>query len=194
MADAAKTLMRPMRARVLEALAEPGSAASVARELGVARQKVRYHLMALESEGLVELVESRKKGNCTERIVQATARSYLSSAEVLAKLASRPADAADRFSSGYLVAVAARAVRDVAVLRDRAETAKKKLPTLTLQNDIRFATPAARHAFATELANAVAELVAKYHDGESPNGRDYRLFAGVHPALAPSAQQESSDD
>ena len=38
---------------------------------------MNYHLRALEEHGLVELVEERKKGNMTERVLQATALSYV---------------------------------------------------------------------------------------------------------------------
>ena len=176
-------LLRPMRARVLERLAEPGSASSLARELGVARQNVRYHLKELEKQGLLELVEEKKKGNCTERIVKATARAYLVSAEALGKLASDPDAAADRFSSAYLTAVAATAVRDLAGLRRRAEAAGKKLPTFALQSELAFPTAQARHEFAEELAQAVARLISKYHHPKG-EGRSYRLFVGMHPSVA----------
>jgi hypothetical protein len=51
---------------------------------------VNYHLRELETQGLVELVEERRRGNCVERIVRATAKSYVVSAEALATLASDP--------------------------------------------------------------------------------------------------------
>jgi predicted ArsR family transcriptional regulator len=177
-------LMRPMRSQMLEALAEPGSAASVARKLAVPRQKVNYHLRELERQGLVELVEERKRGNCVERIVRATAKSYVVSAEALATLASDPDAARDVFSSRYLVAAAARTIRELAVLRERADKAGKKLPSLTLQSEVRFANAADRNAFSGELANAVARLVEKYHDEEAEGGRRFRLLVGMHPALA----------
>jgi DNA-binding transcriptional ArsR family regulator len=177
-------LMRPLRGRLLEALAEPGSAASLGRKLAVPRQKVSYHLRELEKQGLVELVEERRRGNCVERIVRATARSYVVSAEALASLASDPDAARDVFSSRYLVAVSARTIRELAVLRERAEKAGKKLPSLTLQTEVRFGSAADRNAFSEELANVVARLVEKYHDGTAEGGRRFRLMVGMHPALA----------
>jgi len=189
--EAEAVLMRPMRGRMLEALAVPGSAASLARKLEVPRQKVNYHLRELEKQGLVELVEERKRGNCVERIVRATAKSYVVSAEALATLAADPDAARDRFSSRYLVAAAARTIRELAVLRERAEKAGKSLPSLTLQADVRFASASDRNAFSEELANAVARLVEKYHDEDAEGGRRFRLLLGVHPALAaPRAEGE----
>src|SRR5215470_10261929 len=105
----AGAVLRALRLRILEQVGEPGSAAEVARRLGEGRQKVAYHLRALEREGLVELVEERQRGNCRERIVRTTARAYLVGAEAIGKLAGDPAAAADHTSSAYLVSVAAQA-------------------------------------------------------------------------------------
>lgn len=182
MSDPARALMQPLRARVLEGLAEPGSAAGVARKLGVVRQKVSYHLQKLEEEGLVELVEERRKGNCVERIVRATARAYLVSAQALGRLAVDPAAVQDKLSATYLVAVAAQAVHDISSLRVHADAAGKKLATLTLQSEIRFANAASRKAFTDELAETVARLVAKHHDDKAPHGRRFRMFVGAYPA------------
>src|SRR5882757_2736035 len=139
MSDAA-VLLRPFRARILEMLAEPQSAATVARRLSVARQKVGYHLKELEKEGLVELVEERKSGNCVERIVRATSRAYLVSAEALGSLAGGALEATDRFSAAYVIAVAARTIRELTGLRRAADEAGKRLATLTLESEVRFAT------------------------------------------------------
>jgi DNA-binding transcriptional ArsR family regulator len=179
---------RPMRARILERLAAPTTAAALARELDTSRQKIGYHLRELEAQGLVELVEERRKGNVVERLVKASSRAYLVSAEALASLAPDPAAAVDRFSSAYLIAVAARSVREVATLRERAQKAGKTLPTFSLQADVRFANAKARHAFAEELAETVARLVSRYHDDKAEGGRPYRLFLGVHPAAAPEKE------
>ena len=96
-------------------------------------------------------------------------------------LACDPSQARDRFSSGYLVAALAHALREVAVMRSRAEAAKKKLVTLTMQTDVRLATAKDRAAFAEELATAVARITAKYHDGTSAKGRSYRVLLGTYP-------------
>ncbi|MCP3142391.1 helix-turn-helix domain-containing protein [Pyxidicoccus xibeiensis] len=186
--DSSAAKARPMRARILERLATPTTAAALARELATSRQKVGYHLKELEQQGLVELVEERRKGNVVERLVKASSRAYLVSAEALASLAPDPAAAVDRFSSAYLIAVAARSVREVATLRERAQQAGKTLPTFSLQADVRFANAKARHAFAEELAETVGRLVARYHDDKSEGGRPYRLFLGVHPAAAPEKE------
>ncbi|HVV18658.1 MAG TPA: helix-turn-helix domain-containing protein, partial [Pseudonocardiaceae bacterium] len=72
---AAEVTLDPMRARLLAELAEPGSATMLAARVGLPRQKVNYHLRELERHGLIELVEERRKGNVTERVMRATAAS-----------------------------------------------------------------------------------------------------------------------
>ena len=44
-------------------------------------------------------------------------------------------------------------------LRSRAERTRKTVPTLTIDTRVRFASADAQHAFATELANAVAGVL-----------------------------------
>ena len=179
----AAVLLDPLRLRLLERLRQPNSASGLARRLRLPRQKVNYHLRELEKAKLVELVEERRKGNCIERIVRATAVSYVIDPAALGKLAADPAKVRDRFSYAYLVAVAVRAIRELAALRVGAEKAGKKLATLTLETELRFASAEARNAFAEELANAIAELTAKYHDEKSPSGRRFRFFVGAYPTL-----------
>src|SRR5512139_3193803 len=75
---AAEVSLDPIRARLLAELSEqPGSASMLAAKVGLTRQKVNYHLKALEAHGLVEVVEERRKGNVNERIMRATAASFV---------------------------------------------------------------------------------------------------------------------
>ena len=180
--EQAAVLMDPLRLRLLEKLREPHSAAGLSRRLRLPRQKLNYHLRELEKHRLVELVEERRRGNCIERVLRATARTYVISPAALGGLAADPGATADRFSSAHLVNVAASTVREVGQLRRQAEQAGKKLATLTLEGVVRFASAAARHAFAEELAAHFTRLVAKYHDAKAPGGRAFRFFVAGHPA------------
>src|SRR5918999_5649502 len=148
-------LMDPMRVGLLEKLAEPGSASSLARDLGLPRQRINYHLRELEKAGLVEFVEERRRGNCVERLVKATARSYLISPEVLGSLGRTAEEQQDRFSASYLMAAAGRLLHDLSETAARATAAKKRVATMTLEADVRFASAEARTAFAEELSRAV---------------------------------------
>lgn len=181
----ASALLDPVRQRLLAELRLPDSASGLARRLRLPRQRLNYHLRVLESAGLVELVEERRKGNCLERVVRATARAFVISPEALGPLGLTADTAPDRLSSAYLLAAAGRTIREVGALEDRARREQKRLATLTLEGELRFASAESRAAFAEELAAAVARLSAKYHDEGAPNGRRFRLLAAVHPAAEP---------
>lgn len=180
---AAGVSLDPVRARLLAELAEPGSASSLAARLGLPRQKVNYHLRTLERHGLVELVEERRKGNMTERLLRATAASYVISPGALGAVAPDPGRAPDRLSARWLVALAARTVRDVGELLAGATRAGRRLATFALDGEVRFASAADRAAFAEELAAAVTALVGKYHDETAPGGRPHRVVVAVHPSV-----------
>src|SRR5918992_777800 len=160
----------PVRARLLAELAEPRSAAMLAERVGLTRQKVNYHLRALEAHRLVRVAEERRWGGLTERLLVASAAAYVVSPAALGAAAGDPATTANRLSARYLVALAARIVREVGNTQPKA--------TFALDSEIRFATPADRAAFADELTRAVTALISRYHDD---GGRPHRLVVAAHP-------------
>jgi DNA-binding transcriptional ArsR family regulator len=174
-------LAAPIRQRILEALEEPGSASSVARRLGLARQKVAYHVRQLEENGYVRLVREEQRRGCTERIVQRSAQYLVASNEVFGRLGIDPNQLRDKFSSEYLIALAGQMAREVGEAQGAAERAGRPLPTLSTQVEIRLRSPQEREAFGRELVEAVARIAAKYHDAEHPDGRSYRLVVGAYP-------------
>jgi DNA-binding transcriptional ArsR family regulator len=179
----AEVSLDPVRAQLLAALVEPGSATTLAGQVGLTRQKVNYHLRALERHGLVELVEERRKGNCIERLMRATAASYVISPTALAAVAPDPGRSPDQLSARWLLALAARLVREVGDLIKGATAARQQLATFGIDSEIRFASAADRAAFAQELAGAVTALVGKYHDQAAEGGRKHRLVVGLHPSI-----------
>ncbi|HET9139111.1 ArsR/SmtB family transcription factor [Actinophytocola sp.] len=180
---AAEVSLDPVRARLLAELAEPLSATMLAARVGLPRQKVNYHLRTLEKHGLVELVEERRKGNATERVLRASAASYLISPAALAAVAPDPRSAPDRLSARWLLALAARTVREVGDLLTGAAKARKRVATFALDATVRFGTAADRAAFTEELTGAVTALVARYHDETAAGGREHRLILAVHPSV-----------
>ncbi len=189
---AATVALDPVRSRLLSELAEPASAAALAERLGLGRQKVNYHLRALEAHGLVRVAEKRKWGGLTERRLVATAASYMVSPGAMGPVATDPGRSADRLSASYLIALAARIVREVKQLLDRTEELDKRLPTLSLDTEIRFRSAADRAAFSQELTDAVMGLASRYHDASAPGGRAHRLVVVAHPLPHKSANKETS--
>ncbi|MFE5024191.1 ArsR/SmtB family transcription factor [Streptomyces sp. NPDC056656] len=192
---AAAVSLDPTRARLLAELAAgPASAAMLAPKVGLPRQKVNYHLKALEKHGLVELAGERRKGNVTERLMRATAASYVISPVALGAVRPDPDRARDQLSARWLLAVAARLVQDVGALLTGAAKAKKRLATYALDGEVRFASAADRAAFIEELTQGVGALVRKYHDGSAEGGRDHRVVIAVHPSVKDPQPRPALED
>src|SRR6188508_902135 len=120
---AATVALEPTRSRLLSELVAPASAATLATRVGLSRQKVNYHLNALEGHGLVRLSQERKWGGLTERLLVATAASYVVSPRALGPVAVDPDRECDRLSASYLIALGARIIREVGDLVRRAKEA-----------------------------------------------------------------------
>ena len=172
----------PIKSRILAELATPGSAASLAGRIGLTRQKVNYHLRALEEHQLVEPVEERVWGGIKERMMIASAASYVVSPAALGLLGADPARSNDRLSASYLIALAARVVREVGALWRSARQADKRLATLSIDTVICFRSPADRAAFTTELTSAISALAARYHEDKAAGARPHRLLVASYPA------------
>ncbi|HZA35889.1 MAG TPA: helix-turn-helix domain-containing protein [Vicinamibacterales bacterium] len=186
----ATVALEPMRSRLLSELAAPASAATLAARVGLARQKVNYHLHALEAHGLVRLAHERKWGGLTERLLVATAASYIVSPGALGPVAADPSREIDRLSASFLIALGARVVREVGDLVRRAKDTGKRLATLAVDAEIRFRSATDRAAFSNELTEAITKLLAKYHDESAPGGRAHRLMVVAYPLPHKSDSKE----
>jgi DNA-binding transcriptional ArsR family regulator len=189
---AATVALEPIRSRLLSELAAPASAATLATRIGLGRQKVNYHLHALEANGLVRLAEERQWGGLTERLVVATAASYVVSPSAMGSVAVDPDREIDRLSASYLIALGARVIREVGDLVRRAKATGKRLATLAVDTEVRFRSASDRAAFSAELTDAIATLVSKYHDASAPGGRAHRLMVVAHPLPQRSQPKEPS--
>ncbi len=178
---AATSALHPLRLEILRELAEPESAAGLARRIGVPRQQVNYHIRQLEEQGLVELVGERRVRNCIERLVQAVGRSYMINPAAFGELGADPERIEDKASAGYLLAVAAQMIQDLAGLQHRTGPPDNDSRALALRADIRFKSRESHQAFAAELTEEVARLVAKYHDARGAKRRLFRVHASAYP-------------
>lgn len=189
---AATVALEPMRSRLLSELVAPASAATLGARVGLTRQKVNYHLRALEAHGLVRLSKERMWGGITERLLVASAASYVVSPSAMGRVAVDPKRNVDRLSASYLIALGARVVREVGDLVRRATETGKRLATLSVDTEIRFRSPTERAAFTKELTEAIATLVAKYHDASTPGGRMHRLVVVAHPSPPQDEPRETA--
>lgn len=183
--DQAARLLKPVRLQILKCLATGDSAAGVARRLSLPRQKVNYHLRQLEQAGLLELVEERRRGNCTERVLRARATRWVVDPAVFGGAPPDAEGVVDQFSSSHLASLAAQAVREIAELRRRADAEGKRVGTLSMQSEVRFASAESRKAFTEELGRVFARLVSRYHDAGASGGRTFRFAALAWPKPSP---------
>ncbi len=190
--ESASVALDPVRGRLLSELRTPASAATLAGRIGLARQKVNYHLRTLDAHGLVRVDSTKKWGGLTERLLVATAASYVVSPSALGPVAVDPNREVDRLSASYLIALGARVVREVGDLVHRAKEAGKRLATLAVDTKVRFRSATDRAAFTSELTEAITKLVSKYHDESAPGGRAHRLVVVAHPLPQKSDPKEQS--
>lgn len=179
----ARSALQPVRLRLLHLLDTPQSAPQLAKAIGLPRQQVNYHLRKLQAQQLVEAQDHGRVGRRIDRTFARTATSYVIAPRALGAPID-PHTVSDAFSSVYLSTVTTRALNDLAALRRAAAAKRKRVPTLTLETVVRFATPADQRQFAGELAEAFAALAAKYHHEGAPQGRSFRVFACGYPAVA----------
>ncbi len=181
---AAAATLDPMRQRLLSELAKPASASMLAARLEILRQKITHHLNQMAELGLLEQVELRHKDIMTERLMQATAASYVISPQSVAPLTPAPATLRYELSATWLLALAARTIREVGALLIGARKARQGFGTFAIDADIVFASARERAEFSAELGLAIARLATKYHDNNNATtGRAHRLVVALHPTL-----------
>jgi DNA-binding transcriptional ArsR family regulator len=177
-AETLQTLTHPIRVQILEALREPASAATVARRIGLPRQKVNYHLKELERAGLVELIEERRVGNFVESVYRAVARTFLVSPRVAWADPRRMEALRSQHSLETLVLLGERLQRDAAGLLDRAAFDGEQIASASVIAEARFEDEADREAFLQEYLRTTAELLDRYGAKE---GEPYRIALAAYP-------------
>jgi DNA-binding transcriptional ArsR family regulator len=186
-AERAVALLQPLRLQILEALAQPDSAAGLARRLRLSRQKVNYHVRALARAGFLRRAGRRRKGNMTEQQYRASALGYVLSPELLGRLGADVDRFQDAFSAGHLLALTSQAQAEVGLAVRLAREQGKRLATLSATADLRFESAEQRAGFAEALQKALLDVVARHAspasrpDGSPAPGRLYRLIVGAYP-------------
>jgi len=183
--EALQALSHPTRVAMLEALHEPRSAAAVGRELGQTRQRMTYHLKALEGAGLVERVGTRQNGNFVETLFRAAARAFVVSPKVTWSGPQRIDALRAQHSLGTLVGIGEQLQRDAAVLLDRAAYDSEQIASAAIDAEVSFASDADRSAFMREYLEATKELLDRYG---AKGAKPYRVVLAIHPRTEGSMQ------
>jgi DNA-binding transcriptional ArsR family regulator len=185
--EALQVLGNPLRVRILDLLRAPGSAATIAREVGETRQKVNYHLKELERVGLVEPAGERRAGNFIETLYEAVGRSFLVSPRVAWSDRRRVDALRQQHSLENLVMVGARLQQDAITLLDRAAFDGEEIASAAVEADVHFADEQDRAAFLEEYLAAVQELCDRYG---ARDGLSYRVVLTAHPSAETDGKAE----
>lgn len=186
----ASALLHPLRTRLLSLARQPASASELARRLGLPRQRVNYHVRALEKAGFLKAAGRRRRRNLIEQRYVATARSYVLSPSLLGPLAADWRAIEDTASADYMLALAEQVRSDVSQASEEARSEGKLLATLSVKSQFRFQTPVERAGFAAAVRQALVDVIARHsspnrlENGRPGRGRPYRLVLACYPVPA----------
>ena len=170
----------PVRARILEALRTPDTAASVARSFGRSRQYVSYPLKELERLGLVRRAGERRKGNFLEQLYESVARRFVVSSRFAADPQRLASVFRDQLSLAQLSDLGERLQRDSAGLVELAAFEGRSIPSASVEAELRLPDEAARAAFMTEFVDTLKSLLAKHGQKQGPR---FRVALAAYPEL-----------
>ena len=171
-------LAHPIRARIIESLRSPDTAAGLARAFGRTRQVVSYHLKELERVGLVRRAGERRKGNFVEQLYEATARRFVVSSRFASDPERMAAVFRDHVSLAQLSELGERLQRDSAQLIDRAACGEREVPSASVLAELRLPDEAARAAFMADLLESLKTLLARH--GRT-KGDPFRVALATYP-------------
>ena len=186
----AGALLHPLRQRLLSLFRGPASASELARQLGLPRQRVNYHVRKLERAGFLKPAGRARKGNMIEQKYIATAGAYILSPGLLGPVGADWRDIADTASADYLLALAEQVRADVGRAAEEAETEGKRIATLSLKSQFRFHSPGQRSDFSNAVRQAVVDVIARHcspnrlENGRPGRGRPFRLVLACYPVAA----------
>lgn len=183
----ARLFLHPLRMRLLALANEPISAATMAGRLGLPRQQVNYHLLALARGGLLTRAGRRKKRNMVEQLYIARARSYLLAPDLLGSLGADWRGIEETASPEYLLALSAKMQSDLIRSLEAGRKAGLELSTFSFKSQFRLESEEERAAFLAALREALVEVIARRTspnldpEGKPGRGRPQRLVLGCYP-------------
>ena len=181
----AGALLNPLRLQILALARQPASASDLARRLELPRQRINYHVRALERAGFLRAAGRRRKRNMIEQRYVASARGFVLSPTLLGPVGADWRDIGDTASGDYLLALAEQLRRDVE--RAEREAGGERVSTVSLKSQFRFESAAQRAEFTRALREAVVAVIARHatpnrtEDGRVGRGRAHRLVLACYP-------------
>jgi DNA-binding transcriptional ArsR family regulator len=192
----AALLLHPLRSRLLSLARDPVSSSELARRLGLPRQRVNYHVRALEAAGFLKPAGRQRKRNMIEQRYVVTARAFVLSPVVLGPVGADWRDIADPASAEYLLALTEQVRGDLARVQ-REEESEGGPATLSLKSQFRFDSPGQRAEFTRAVREAMVGVIARHtnpnrmENGRPGRGRPFRLVLACYPAPPEAGADEA---
>ena len=189
-AETARTLLHPLRARILERMREPASATEVARQLGLPPTRVNHHVRKLHAAGLLRRAGTRRVRNLTEVLYLAQARTFVLAERLTPGGGRRRSVRKDeaRRPLRNLVALGERLAGDSLQLLDEVAWDDREFSLFATAVDLSFADAFSRAAFLADLLESVKALREKYGaDRDAPPSERYRTVIACYPEVGTSA-------
>ena len=193
--DRVTVLLHPLRLQIMELAIEETSGTQAARHLGLPRQMVNYHVSALERAGFLVRIGDVRRRNMVERRLQASARSYLISPQILGNLSGARRRAPDTTAPEALLSLTARVQDDVGAGLPRDKSDARQQPAFSLFSKLHFADSENRGAFTRALGEAIVTIIRRFSPGVSgaEQGERYGLLLGLYPLPQPTSQPPEGD-
>jgi DNA-binding transcriptional ArsR family regulator len=185
--DRAAIVLHPIRLAILRHAGQPTSATELGLRLGLARQKVHYHLRRLARSGFVKRAGRHRRRNMIEQRYVISARGFLLAPSLLGPLGADWRSVEDVGSPAYLLALCAQVQTDLLRFEQANASAGKGAEILSIKSQFRFETEERREAFARALREAVIGVIARFTspyargDGSPGRGEAFRLVLGSYP-------------
>jgi DNA-binding transcriptional ArsR family regulator len=174
----ARALLHPVRVRMLEELDTPRTCRELGETLGHSPQRVHHHLKEMRSVGLIEIVETRRRGNLLEAVYRRTGKAYWFS-PTLARGKTAQAVRAE-LSLHNLLVMSETLQGDVARLLERSTMAE--VPSLGFDAEVALPSEADRERFTQDLLRAFHDVAEKYQ-GTSDDAR-FKVMVACYPSSA----------
>jgi DNA-binding transcriptional ArsR family regulator len=189
-------LLHPLRSRLLALARDPVSSSDLARRVGMPRQRVNYHVRALEAAGFLKPAGRQRKRNMVEQRYVATARAFVLSPVVLGPVGADWRDISDPSSADYLLALTEQVCADLVLVHGEAGAAGREASTLSLKAQFRFESPGQRAEFTRAVREAIVAVIARHthpnrlENGRPGRGQPFRLVLACYPAPPEAGAEE----
>ncbi len=169
-------LNSPTRLRILYQLMEPATAREVAQRLAMPVTRLYYHLNLMQDLGVIEVVETRKRGAMLQRVYRTVATNFIPAPDLIEQTEDK-----DRVISAAVGTVLDGARLDaVAGLLGHFEKVDPE-PAGTLG---RCVVPMSRES-AIEFAERIGDLIDEMKEREEKDEEDYAFSFVFFPMVGP---------